>query len=305
MFKSRETRRLVLAGTATAVAFGSLAASAAAATNTTTHTAKWPLFGNQGASLEVSADFPSSVQVGEPIPSTAVTSKATFNSILSQGIDLVDGGHTLEGELRLKGSITTPTGGVVTVQLPGEITPINVDADAPAPDPLVLEATANTPQVTIDDPGTANINVVSFSANLTLRDVNGDVIQIPNPSGIPDSDGNPDTFDVVSTLAPATGQNTLLTSINIGDPGPVVGAPVIDRITGGKPRAAIGGAVVVHGSKLATTTSVTVGGKPATFVVVNAKKLLVLAPSQPAAGDYPVVVTNDKGASEAATLNYR
>ncbi len=305
MFKSRETRRLMLAGTTAAVAFGSLAASASAATNTTTQTSKWPLLGNQSATLAVTADFPATAQVGVPTANTPVTSKVTFNPILSQGIDLIEGGHTLEGELRTKATISTPTGGSIVVSLLGSITPVNVDADAPAPDPLVLEATSSSPSLVFDDPGTANINVQSFSANLTLRDRNGDVIQLPNPSSVPDSDGNPDTFDVVSTLSPATGQNTLLDSIEIVNPGPVAGAPTIDKITGGKPRASIGGAVVVHGTKLAKTSSVTVGGKPATFVVVNAKTLLVLAPSQPAAGNYPVVVTNDKGASAPATLTYR
>ncbi len=302
MLKSREAGRLALAGATAAIALGSLASSAAAASNTTTHAAKWPLFGTQPATLDVSADFPASVQAGTPIDPTPITSKVTFAPIISQGLDLIDGGATIEGELRTKLAVTTPGGSTVTVSVPSTIAPINIAA--PAPDPLVFETTNATPSLVIEEPGTATVNVLSFSANLTIRDPNGDVIQIPNPSSVIDSDGNPETFDVVSTLAPATGQNTQLASINILG-GIVQGAPVIDRITGGKPRAAIGGTVVVHGSKLAKTTSVTVGGKPATFVVVNAKKLLVLAPSQPAAGSYPVVVTNNKGASEPAPLVYR
>lgn len=294
----RDARQLTLAGATAALAFGALASSAAAATVSNTYTCKFPLIGTQGATLAVSADFPASVQAGDLIPSTAVTSEVTFSSVVSDGLSLIDGIASADGTITTTAKLTTPDGGVVTINLPGEIAATALD---PMPNPLGVGTTVQSPAITIDTPGTATIAIQSFALNLTIRNASGDVIQLPPPSGTVDSDGNPDTFDVNCVLSPAD-QNAQLASIAILG-GPVVGAPTISNVVGPKPKAGVGGQVSVKGTGLASTTSVSVGGTAATFAV-QGKQLKVQLPALPA-GSYPLVVTNGSGASAPTTVTYK
>lgn len=296
----RETRRIALASLVATAALAGAASSAQAATTTLNLSCKFPLLGIQPVTLQVDATLPPNVDPGVPTEPFDLVEKITLGGNVSEGAPLFNGA-TVEGDARTTGTVAF-NGSVISLSTPGSFGPI---APPEAPAPIVVDTTASVPSLTFDDPGTAKFSITGLSLNLTWRDPAGDVIELPalrtdvdgNP--VTDSDGDPATTDVYCKVD--AGQDGFLGDIIVN--GPVVGLPTITAVSGAKPKAGVGGSVVVKGTNLGTTTQVTVDGAPATFTK-QGKNLKVQLPAL-AAGDHQLVVTNDKGASAPTTVTYK
>jgi hypothetical protein len=208
--KSRTLLRgLALAGASTVVIAGAAAPAQANFTKTLTYSCTYPYVGAQPLSVDIDADIPASLPSGTASAAYGIDAVATAGGSTSSAVSLI-GASTIEGTTDAKSTVTS---GAQSIPLD---VPINVPAQAVAGSgDLVLNASGTTPPVTVDNPGTATITVDSIALTLIARGDDGLAIQLdPDASPVPQTDADPDTFQVSCALAPTT-QDTTLATVNV------------------------------------------------------------------------------------------
>ena len=206
--------------TATAVAVGAVASAGVAATpamaaQTTalTFQCKYPLVAPKSLTVRFDLDAPTTWPEGTP---TTFPFKTT---VTGGGVDAFDG--LVDGLASLKASTTTKA----TIHGPDATEfPVSIlTSSSPTP----LSPWSGTGQVTWPgfDYGDTTLVFDRLLINMTALNAAGQPLRLPavpkdwdnNP--IADSDGNPDTFDVICRLSPAQ-QNTTLGHVTIGHTDP-------------------------------------------------------------------------------------
>ena len=223
--KSREARKLAIAGVAALAAFGATASSAQAAFNKTlTYSCDYPLVGFQPLTAEITADIPAEYPAGQLTPAFGIAVKATAGGNTSLAISLIQAASIESAPNGTSSSATIKGAGLPAAGL-GVVVPISLANQAVSyPGDLVLNATGSTPPIAFPSPDpAAKITVDKITLNLVARKADGSKIILPKAATVvSDSDGDPETFDVPCTLAPAT-QDTTLATINVtGGPTPTV-----------------------------------------------------------------------------------
>lgn len=288
--KSHEARRLALAS---AMAFAALGASSAqAAPVSLNYQCEYPFVGTQPQVITFDNDLPASAQAGVAIPPAAVDATlpvAGDTSIL----------YRLVGAGSVSGTVNP------TLNLSAPNLNLAVDASLTFPETQVpddgldweLSASGLTPTLTFPQPATVAVNAGKVDLNLKALDSEGNPIRLADSTGLPDSDGDPTTFDAPCTLV--AGQNAKIAEIQVT--GTTNLAPTISTVKGWL-RANRRGVIAIKGTNLKTVTSVTIGGKAATILSKRAGRIVVNAPARPK-GSQPVVVTNPNG-SATTTVKY-
>lgn len=217
--KSRDARRLALAGFATVAALGAGASSAAAAKLTLNYQCKYPLIGVQPLKVDIDAAIPATWQAGKATEPFVINAVATAGGSTASAMQLI-GAQTLEGTATAKASLKQPNGSTLPLNVPISIANWT-KSGASVPAPLVLNAQGSTPEVTVDDTGNALVNVANISLKLVARNSTGQALPLlPITKDIEgnaysQSDTDPGTFDVPCSLN--AGQNTQLASIAVND----------------------------------------------------------------------------------------
>ncbi len=225
---SRMLGLVVLATTASAVA-----APAHGATLSQTYSCEYPLITSQEHRLEVTADVPSVWSSGQPSPAFEITAVTTTNLDTRRGYALM-GARSVEGTASLT---MKATGFGLNLNVPAslDIAPVTLDDTER---PVELVATGQTEPTPVPEiaSGESVVSVESLRLNLRARRADGTTIVLP-PVGAIDSDGDPETFDVVCALAPAD-QDRKLADIDVQgtapddlEPPTAPGTPVATDVT--------------------------------------------------------------------------
>ncbi|MFC4910217.1 DUF6801 domain-containing protein [Actinomadura gamaensis] len=115
----------------------------------------YPLIGSQSVKVDVTADIPKTIKVGEPTPRFTISSVSTVNAAATRGLRAVYAGK-LEGTATAYASVVAPgypNGLKVRAFLPLAGTPI------PDSGEFAVKADGSTPSLTFDEPGHAKILV--------------------------------------------------------------------------------------------------------------------------------------------------
>ena len=143
-------------------------------------------------------------------------------------------------------------------------------------------------QAISDDGG--DLHTVIYKAKCT-GDLSGEFADgeffLTSASGVGIGDKDDNLYDFI--------ENEVVTAFV--EPNPAEQVPVIDGVT--PPNAAEGSTIALDGSNFTGTTAVTVGGVPATEVVVHTDELVTATMPAGAAGAVDVVATNATGDSIA------
>ncbi|MCT2592412.1 hypothetical protein LHJ74_21310 [Streptomyces sp. N2-109] len=198
--KRARARISLAAATATGLAVGMLGfigagtASAETATLHQEYSCSFPLIGDQPIQINISAELPAQVEVGETIPPFDITSVATVPKAAADGMTLV-GGKTMEGTATADVKITTPAG-EVPVQVPNSIA--KTDLPSPTADFDVI-ASGQSPQLQFNQAGQGTIDVTDLGmSDMEVKDADGNTIVFP---GFPDG---PFTSDCTMTSTDTT-----------------------------------------------------------------------------------------------------
>ncbi|MFI1680724.1 DUF6801 domain-containing protein [Streptomyces sp. NPDC020607] len=190
------SRRIAPAGALLAVLTGFTSgppATAAPVTLKQTYTCVFPLMEEDPLTVDITADLPAKVKVGERIPAFRVVSVSKVGKAAAAALRTV-GGTTLEGVATADITVRTPEG-------PLDIGLDNTIPRTPLPDPpadFEVTATGQAPPLTFRQPGSVKIDVNSLLLTMTPRDAAG------AKTGI-------DTFETECTLDPAEQNRTLHT----------------------------------------------------------------------------------------------
>ncbi|MFI7320801.1 DUF6801 domain-containing protein [Streptomyces venezuelae] len=197
MLRSRALRRrIVPAGALLAVLAGFACGPPAAAAPVTlkqTYECVFPLMEEDPLTVEITADLPTKVKVGERIPAFRVVSVSKVSKAAATALRTV-GGATLEGVATADITVHTPEG-------PLDIGLDNTIPRTKLPDPpadFEVTATGQAPPLTFRQPGSVRIDVNSLLLTMTPRDAAG------AKTGL-------DTFETECTLDPADQNKTLHT----------------------------------------------------------------------------------------------
>ncbi|MBO9533947.1 MAG: hypothetical protein J7513_13335, partial [Solirubrobacteraceae bacterium] len=153
--KSREARKLAVAGITAAAAFGVVAAPASAVqTSTLTYQCKYPLIGIKALSVKISLDIPNTWPTSVPTNPFGVVAEASAFD-MAAGLDAVDDLTSIDGTSTAFATVKTAQGFNVPAKTVATIP--NTVLPSPVPNPLVLTATGQTPALTFDDPGVEQI----------------------------------------------------------------------------------------------------------------------------------------------------
>ena len=201
-------RALAVAGVG-AMAAAAAAAPAQGATLSQTYSCLYPLIQSQPLSVDIEASIPTEWEVNKLTPAFDIKATAVTNDTTWDGLNLVQAA-TIEGTATATSQITAP-GFSLPLAVPVTVPVTNKPAQR---GPITIVATGSTPPIAFPQTGDGTITVESLRMNLRAKMANGDAVIFPPVPGVPDSDGLPETFDVVCSLDPA-GQNKKLTDIKI------------------------------------------------------------------------------------------
>lgn len=230
--KSREVRRLAMAGATAIVALGAAAGPAAAATNSTlTYTCVYPLINGQRLVADVTTNIPSSVQAGQALPAFQVDVIAHALDSTYSGLELIGAsGGTIEGTATAVARVDRPGAAPLPVTVPITIPQAPVPTSDPGAAGLTIPASGVTPSITLVNPGTARISVESLTMNIKARNADGDPITGAGLGSTTDSDGDPETFDV-----PCTGPSVEIATVAVIGDGPTTPTTPTDTVAPTKP----------------------------------------------------------------------
>ena len=204
-------RTLALAGVG-AMAAAAAAAPAQGATLSQTYSCLYPLIQSQPLSVDIDAAIPAEWEVNKLTPAFDIKATAVTNDTTWDGLNLVQAA-TIEGTATATSQITAP-GFSLPLAVPVTVPVTNKPAQR---GPITIVATGSTPPIAFPQTGDGTITVTALRMNLRAKMANGDSVIFPPVPGVPDSDGLPETFDVVCTLDPPT-QNNKLIDIKITPP---------------------------------------------------------------------------------------
>ncbi|MFJ8814308.1 DUF6801 domain-containing protein [Amycolatopsis thermoflava] len=178
----------------TAVLAGAGTSAADPVSLTLNYSCPFPLIGTQTLQIVISADIPTTVNVGEPTPAFTVTAVATVPPTATQGLTLV-GAATVEGSAKASSTVTAPEATIpVTVPATIPVTPV------PASGSFDTVATGDAPSLTFTQAGQATITV-------------GDILLTLHPKRADGTDTGLGVFD--SQCTQVAGQNNTLANITI------------------------------------------------------------------------------------------
>lgn len=217
---TRLSKTACLAAIGVALPLTATAPAEAAVDKQLVYECKFPIIAPGTISLDIRApDIPTMWPVGTQVAPWAVTTKATFGAPIQAALSHVEGLASLEGTAALNmGLVLTRSDGTFNVAANANLeipkTPFAPTADGESSFDLL--AAGRLPTQYQDDPASGLIVLRSFALNLTARDATGRALQLSpvtegwDNTAWQDSDGNPDTFDVVCRLDPTTPGQTLL-----------------------------------------------------------------------------------------------
>ncbi|TQK51707.1 hypothetical protein FBY35_2123 [Streptomyces sp. SLBN-118] len=172
------------------------------------YTCKFPIINNDPIEVVITADMPSTMQVGESVPEYDIKAVTAVSQRAAQGLGVL-GAVTLEGKATADVNVTLPGG---DGSLPFKVANTVAKADIPNPAaPFQVTATGKSPGglLTWAKEGTAEFDVTGMKLhNMIARDAAGDPVQLP-PNG--------DEFAADCTLD--AGQSTLLHTMTVEDGG--------------------------------------------------------------------------------------
>ncbi|GAB3575526.1 hypothetical protein GCM10027445_38140 [Amycolatopsis endophytica] len=178
----------------TAVLAGAGTSSADPVSLTLNYSCPFPLIGTQTLQIVISADIPTTVNVGEPTPAFQVQAVATVPPTATQGLTLV-GAATVEGSAAANSTVTAPEATIpVTVPATIPVTPV------PASGSFDTVATGDAPSLTFTQAGQAEITV-------------GDILLTLHPKRADGTDTGLGVFD--SQCTQVAGQDNVLANITI------------------------------------------------------------------------------------------
>ncbi|WP_317495985.1 DUF6801 domain-containing protein, partial [Haloechinothrix sp. LS1_15] len=154
----------------------------------------FPLIGTHVVEVEINAEIPLEIEVGEPSPEFAIDTISTAPPDATAGMRLV-GAETIEGSAVAHSAIDAPEA-VLDLMVPADIPQQPIPEEGPS----TIEAFGTAPSVTFTEPGEAVITVGDLDLTLTPRDGDG------NETGL-------GTFDSDCTQLPD--QDNVLAAITI------------------------------------------------------------------------------------------
>ena len=240
--KSQATRTLAAAGIAAVAALGVTSTADAAIDKTLVYQCKFPIIAPGKISIHITANIPATWPTGVETDKWLVKADATLLAPVPYAMGTIDGLSKLDGkasakvDLNLKDSggtaFSVPANVNMTVPAVNYVMPDNEDAT------LLVPASGSTPALFQDSPSSGKIVLKSIALNMKAYNASGVALKLApvtkdwNNNVIADSDGNPETFDVICRLDPATpGQGNADGTVDlaniafIDDAGPVNVAP--------------------------------------------------------------------------------
>ncbi|MFG2003294.1 fibronectin type III domain-containing protein [Spirillospora sp. NPDC048911] len=175
----------------------------------------YPLIGMKDITADITSDIPKSVKVGEAVPRFVVNANTTIGADTTEGLYTMNAA-TIEGSAVAQARVYTP-------DLPngvGANTTVALEKTAiPESGPFSVKATGQTPSLTFDSPGWAQINVGNIVLTVTPKDKAG------NPTAL-------GTLNVTCYQKP--GQANVLSQFEVtesGDPSGTMPPVKVDRPT--------------------------------------------------------------------------
>ncbi|WP_176439750.1 Ig-like domain-containing protein [Haloechinothrix alba] len=148
----------------------------------------FPLIGVQQVEVEITANIPGEITVGEQSPRFDIDTVSTAPPEATEGLNLV-GASTIEGEALAESYVDAPEA-TLDLEVPANI-PVQ---DVPDEGELIVEAFGEAPSLTFSEPGDAQIGVGDLLLEMTPRDENGeltglgtfesDCVQLPDQDNI-------------------------------------------------------------------------------------------------------------------------
>ena len=208
------------------IAAGAFASPASAASLHLEYTCNYGLIGDQPLYVDIEADLPDSVEVGQHTGEFDITAVAETGGNTYLAIQLTSAAK-LWGTGVSETKITAPQ-----TNLDLRV-PVTIDEyDVPPAPPLVLTARGKTPSLVFNEPGEAVVTVGKLLIWLNATRADGSVVAIP-PGTTSEDDGDPNTSDIGCLVNP--GQNQELARIQITEaadqPPSAPGKPQVTNIT--------------------------------------------------------------------------
>lgn len=209
-----------------ALAFG--APTAQAATTHLTYQCDYPFIGNTPLGVDVTTSFPAAANAGVLLPNSPVQVVATDQGEFADWVQLVYGTQVV-GTAVL--SVPTSVPGiasfpVVKVPLAAPVTPY-----AP-PSTRTLTFQGAYPPVKFPQPGIVTYAADKLDLLLTIERADG--TPVPMSQDVPETDTDPNTFDVPCTLAPPTQStglgSTIVSGADTAKP-TAPGQPAVSEVT--------------------------------------------------------------------------
>ena len=181
------------------------------ATLSQSYRCEYPLVASQEHRFEVTAAVPRVWASGASSPAFEINAVTTTSLETRTGYTLM-AARSVEGTA----SVTLRAAGFgldVTIPASLDIAPVEFDAEER---PVEMVATGEAEPTPIPEIGfgPSTVTVESLRLQLRARRADGTSIVLPPVDGVTDSDGDPETFDVVCTLAPAD-QDRKLADIDV------------------------------------------------------------------------------------------
>ncbi|MDO9353586.1 MAG: fibronectin type III domain-containing protein [Solirubrobacteraceae bacterium] len=211
---SLQSRKAFALASVLAIAATGAAASSAQANfqKTLTYTCVYPYVGAQPLTVAIDANLPASYAAEELTPELSIKAVATAGGNTSSAVGIL-GATSLEGTASAKATVDAAGGQRLPLTLPIAVPKQQVKSTGD----LVLSAAGSTPEIQFSNPGMAKITVDAISLTLIARNASGNpVVLDPSRTTVPQTDSDPNTFQVSCSLSPAT-QSTLLANISVFD----------------------------------------------------------------------------------------
>ncbi|MFJ6673064.1 fibronectin type III domain-containing protein [Actinosynnema sp. NPDC091369] len=131
------------------------------------YTCPFPLIGNQNVTVDIDADLPAEIGVGEFTPQIGISAVSNAGPTATQGLRLV-GAETIQGTAVATSLVRSP-GNHQAVAVPTTVPtqPIPVSGD------LVINAAGTAPALRFDEPGTATLSVHDLVLTMTPKKADG------------------------------------------------------------------------------------------------------------------------------------
>ncbi|MEU6485357.1 DUF6801 domain-containing protein [Streptomyces sp. NPDC046887] len=168
------------------------------------YTCTFPLINEDPIKVTIKADIPSSIGVGQPVPSFQIESPTEVSARAAQGLGLV-GAKTLEGAATADVTVNTPSGPLTGIKVENTFGKTAIPSPAA---PFTVNASGRSPSLTFDKAGDGDIQVNGIDLhNLVARDAAGKPVQLVTGQ---------DSFDAKCVL---TSANKVLAKFKVTDGG--------------------------------------------------------------------------------------